>query len=219
MKRAVAATDGLTYGASPRVFLLPPQIEEAQRAIALRRRMFVGLILAVMAVFLGVGAVSVSLIAASSALATEQAQTAQLVAQQSKYSSLTAIKTQLRDIETAQPVAALGEILWSKFASGIDATLPTGTTLSGIGARLDPTSSAADAPVPLQGAHVATVVLTAESPQATISDWLDKLALVKGVVNATPGSVALDESTGRYTVTVTLNLNEAAVANQYGKVR
>ena len=216
MSRA-SVSETLVLGASPRVFLLPPQVEEDHRAKAVRRRMFLGLGLAVVAVLLGVGGATAGLIGTSAELLVSQSQTADLLSQQQKYSSVTVVQNQVDGVKSIQPLAAAGEILWQPFIASVQGTLPSGTTITGFTASLETVASAATTPVPLQGAHIATLTLTANSPQAEISPWLDNLATVKGFVDATPGTVTLDTETGHYTVTVIMHISTEALADRFTK--
>ena len=179
--------------------------------------MIVVLIGSLAAVVVAAGGASVALVTANSGLAADQANSGTLLAQQSKYRPVTTVQTQVNDIRVMQPIAASGEILWEPFAASVQATLPSGTTITGIDARLETAATVAAVSVPLQGVHVATVTITANSPQAPISNWLDNLASIKGFVDATPGSVALDPQTGRYIVTVTLHVNTSALADRFVK--
>jgi hypothetical protein len=110
-------------------------------------------------------------------------------------------------------VAALGEILWQPFTASLQSALPPNMSITSVDESLD--SAATGVAVPLQGAHIATITITASSPQASVSAWLDNLASIKGFVDAVPGSVNLDSSTGLYTSTVTLHVNADALSGRF----
>jgi Tfp pilus assembly protein PilN len=213
MSRAAAET--LEFGAIPRARLLPPEIEAAKKARSLRRTLVAVLIAAVVAVFVGVGAATLSVLTANTQLTAEQSRTAGLLLEQRKYGSVVTVESQVGDIKTVQPVAALGEILWQPFTASLQAALPAGMSITSVDESLDKAAASSAAVVPLQGAHVATIIITASSPQAPISDWLDNLASIKGFVDAVPGSVNLDSSTGKYTSTVTLHVNSDAFSGRF----
>ena len=214
MSRAVASNEVLVLGASPRVRLLPPEIEQRQKSRSIRRSLIFGLIGAVALVVLGVGAATIGVVTSNAALLSEQSKTSSLLLEQSKYSKVVSVQQQVNDIKAVQPIAATGEILWEPLSASLQATLPSGTTITGIHSAIDSTSIATVS-VPLQGAHVATITIDALSPQAPISNWLDNLASVKGFVDAVPGSVTLDPATGKYIVSVTMHVDQDALANRF----
>ncbi|MET4780453.1 hypothetical protein [Glaciihabitans sp. UYNi722] len=204
----------LTLGGIPRVHLLPKEVLAGQKTRALRRRLLMLLVLIVVVAIVGVGAATLALMSANAQLANEQSRSSLLSVEQGKYGKVTAIQNQVNDITTAQPVAAGGEILWAPYLQTVQATLPVGTTITAFTAQLvDP--AAAPVADSLLGAHAAILSLTADSPQASISDWLDNLRTLKGFVQATPGTVTLVPETGRYTVGVDLLISNAALANQF----
>ncbi|MCU1525672.1 MAG: hypothetical protein JWO18_2566 [Microbacteriaceae bacterium] len=215
MSRAVAVVEVLEFGAVPRAMLLPPEIEAAQRARSLRRTLVVVLIGAAVAVFAGIGTATLSVLSANTRLTDEQSRTAGLLLEQAKYSKVVTVQSQVSDIEAVQPVAALGEILWQPFTASLQSALPADMSITSLTESLESAATGTAAAVPLQGAHIATIMITASSPQAPISVWLDNLASVKGFVDAVPGSVTLDSASGRYTSTVTLHVNSDALSARF----
>jgi Tfp pilus assembly protein PilN len=169
----------------------------------------------VFAVFVGVGAASLGVLTANTQLTLEQSRTAGLLLEQNKYGAVVTVQNQVGDIKTVQPVAALDEILWQPFTASLQSALPAGMSITSVAELLDTPATGAAAVVPLQGAHIATITITASSPQASVSAWLDNLASIKGFVDAVPGSVNLDSSTGLYTSTVTLHVNADALSGRF----
>lgn len=215
MKRKPAAGEAPILGGAPRAHLLPPEVAESQRGRAIRRLLVMGLVGAVVLVIVGVGAATLGVLGANSALQQEQANTSGIQAQLSKYGKVTSVQTQVADIQSAQTLGTTGEIEWMPYISSLQATLPAGTTIVSFATELDSTLTQTAAAVPLQGDHIASLKITADSPKASISDWLDNLTSLKGFVSATPGSVALLPETGHYTVVVTVLINEKALQNRF----
>jgi len=207
-----AKTAGVVaLGAVPRAHLMPPELETAKKVRARIGRLGWAVALIVVLVLAGVGFGFVQLTTANAALASEQSRAALLVVEQGKYAAVTTIQSQMAAITQAQPVAASGEILWMEYVAKVQATLPPGTTISAFTGEL----AALSAPQVLQAPHIAILSLTADSPQASVSDWLDNMAQLDGFVDATPGNVVLVPETGRYQVQVDLLINEAVLAYRF----
>lgn len=220
MNRKMTASDTPRLGAVPRAHLLPPEVAQGQKARAVRRLLLSGLVGAIALVLVGVGAATVAVLAANSALQQEQANSAGIQTQLSKYGKVTSVQSQVTDIKSAQALGTTGEIEWMPYISSLQATLPAGTTIVSFATELQSTLTQAVA-VPLQGEYIASLKITADSPKASISDWLENLAALKGFVSATPGSVALLPATGHYTVVVEVLIDKRALENRFveGKVK
>ena len=205
----------LILGGMPRVRLLPREVGEGQKTRALRRRLLAGLaVIVVIAILATVGA-TFALFAANAQLANEQSRSALLAASRAKYGDVTRLQSQVDQIVTSQPLADAGEILWAPYVQEIQASLPAGTTITALTAATATTATATSVTASLTPPHIATVKITADSPQQPISDWLDSLAKVKGFVAAIPGSVTRVEDTGHYTVEVDLLVNSDALSERF----
>ncbi len=216
MSRLKEGSETLALGPMASAHLLPPEVQEKQKGQALRRGMLIVLAGLVAVIILGVGIATVGVIASDSALTAEQGRTAGLTAQQGKYGKVVAVRAQVTDIQAAQLLGTAGEIDWQSYIAQLQGTLPAGTTITSFHAVLrDPAQGAGGSTVPLQGPYVATLTLSADSPKASVSDWLDALATMKGFVDATPGNVALNVATGRYTVEVDMHIGSAALQARY----
>ena len=91
MSTRSSKTSVLAVGAEPRANLLPPEVAQRKRARAARR----GLVALVIGVLLlvagGYAFASIQAIAAQAELATAQARTAELLAEQLEYSEVTSV--------------------------------------------------------------------------------------------------------------------------------
>lgn len=215
MKRASSGNEVLMLGGPPSAHLLPREVAATQKAQALRRLLVIGLVAVVGLVIVGIGASSFGVFIANGNLQAEQSRTAGLLAEQAKLGKVVTVQSQVSDIKGAQTIAATGEIMWNPYASALQASLPLGTSISSFTLRLDNTSVVKTTTDPLQGSHIATFTISANSPQASISDWLSNLAKIKGFVDASPDSVQIDETTGTYKVQVTMHLDQDAFANRF----
>jgi hypothetical protein len=210
---AVKKVDALTIGGTPRVSLLPPEVHARKVARRLRRRLGFGLVGAVILVAAGMGLATVSLLASQTALAKAQTDATSLTSQQATYGAVTKIQLDSTSIKGAQKSATVKEIAWQPYIAALEKTLTPGMSISAIDASIDASAQSLVTQQPLQGPRIATLKLSVSSPQASISDWLDSLATLKGFVDETPGSVTLDG--GKYKVDVVLHISDAALANRF----
>lgn len=218
--RSKNSSDSLVVGGVPRVHLLPPEIEVLKRARSHRKALLAGLVVVVAIVVLGFGAATFALIGANASLATEQARANAYVAASNEYSPVLKVQRQMSDITAAQPLAAAGEISWQPFLVSVKGTLPAGMAVTDFEARLDSAAEQdAVATTPLAAAHIATLDITTTTSTMPISDWLDRLKTVKGYVDATPGNVNLDQTTGVYTVQVQLHVNVKAESKRFQEAK
>lgn len=215
MKRA--ATDALVVGGEPRVDLLPPEIRAERRDRIRRRRLGLGVIGVTVVMLLGVGAATFVATTAQGRLGTEQARTATLLAEQAQYADVRQMQTQVELATAAQQVGASTEIAWRDYLQEVQATLPSGVAVETVDVdSASPLMAYAQATVPLQGARMATVQFTATSLELPdIPTWLRALATLPGFADALPGSVALNDTSGVYTATITMHINDAALAQRF----
>jgi Tfp pilus assembly protein PilN len=212
--KSTGKVSGLVLGGVPSVRLLPPTFAADAKSRRMRSNLILGVIAVTLIVILGAGAAFLKLTNSVIQLESEEARTGLIRAEQQKYSSVITLETQQRDILSAQLLAAAPEIQWTPYLKLIEKTLPRETSITAVDAALvDPTETTVE--VPLVTDHVAVIGLTVDSPQASVSDWLDAMKALPGFVDATPGNVVLVPETGRYTVDVDLLVNDAALAARF----
>ncbi|TFB87092.1 hypothetical protein E3O44_08060 [Cryobacterium algoricola] len=207
----------LIIGGMPRVGLLPPEVQQDRNAAAIRRRLVISAvgILAIMVV--GTGASTVLASQAQTRLDDEQSRTASLIAEQSKYLEVRSVQSEVTLVQAAQQVGVSTEVNWKEYLTSVAHTLPQGVTIDTV--TLDfgsPISPYSQPTAPLQGARVGTVTFDAKS--ATLPDvpaWLDALASSPGFADALPQSVNRDETTGVYTVNITMHVNDGAYSKRF----
>jgi uncharacterized membrane protein YidH (DUF202 family) len=210
----------LVLGGVPRVHLLPKEVAERRKSLAIRRGLLTGLGAAVVLVVIGVAVASFGLATANSNQSSEQSKTALVLTQLSKFSAVTTVQGQVDDVKTTQPVATQGEILWAPYIASLQTTLPAGVSITAFVAKLDAPVAAVPAGTatnPLIGNHVATLSVTAVGTQSSVTDWLLHVTALKGIVNATPGAVALSPITKLYTVNVDLLVSDVVLAHRFSE--
>ncbi|WP_413600703.1 hypothetical protein [Curtobacterium sp. Curtsp57] len=207
----------LTVGARPRVDLLPTEVLVDRRERRVVRRVWGGV--AVVAVVAGIAIGGASLMSAESAndLADAQAQTLALVQQQAQYKDVRETEASTSLLEAAQAVGGATEIDWGTYLGSVKSSLPGGVDITGVTVdSASPLEAYAQADAPLQGQRIATLTFDAESPTLpSVPEWLDSVRSITGFVDATANSVTLDETSGTYTVNMTIHVNEKAFDGKY----
>jgi uncharacterized protein YcfL len=216
MSRAVKDV-ALVIGGEPRVDLLPPEVREERRGKAMRRRLGLGVVGVLLLALAGTGGATALAMRDQALLLEEQNRTASLLAEQSKYIKVRAVQDQVGLVQAAQQVGASTEIDWKAYLDSVQKTLPSSVTIDTVSVdSATPLDIYAQPTSPLQGARVATVSFVAKSAGLPdVPTWLTALSTLPGYADALPGSVNLDESTGTYTVNITMHVNDAAFSKRF----
>jgi hypothetical protein len=203
-------------GREPRVDLLPTEVHVDRRERAGARRAWLGVVLVVAVVALGVGGASLNAVRSQARLASAQSATVTILQEQQKYSAVRAVQSATSVLTAAQAVGGAEEISWAPYLRSLAATLPAGTTISDINAlSANPLAPFDQASVPLQGARIATLELTVQSTELpSVPDWTDGLASTKGYVDSNISSISANDG-GGWTATITLHVNEKAYDGKY----
>jgi hypothetical protein len=209
--------DVLLVGGEPHVDLLPPELLVQRKAAVIRRRLWIGALVVLVLVLGGAGLATVQSIQAQAGLLTAESRTQTLLEQQKKYIEVRQVQDDVSARTAAQQVGTSTEIDWKTYLTGVQGTLPATVTLTTF--KIDSASPLAvftQATVPLQGTRVATLsftVVTPNLPQVPV--WLNALPSLPGFVDAVPGSVARDDTTGVYTVNITMHIDGAAFSKRF----
>ena len=216
MKLITRQDTRLVVGGVPRADLLPPEVGLAVKARSLRRGLSVLVVAVMVVVGVGYGLATLKASQSQQQLATENARTASLLAQQTKYIEVRKVTSTLQAATAARQVGSSTEINWQSYLQSIQASLPAGTSITTFTAASgSPLVAFAQPSVPLQGERIAELTFAATSPSLPdVQAWLNALAMLKGFVDASPGTVTLAGG-GVYLVTITMHINEAALANRY----
>ena len=209
-----AALKGGGIFSNARVDLIPPEIEERNRQLGVRRGLRFLILLAFVIVIAGIGGVWYLATNAQLALVAEQERTDELTGQQLQYVDVREAQRALALGEAALRVGGSTEIDWQNYLQLLQATLPEGVSLQAVRVNsVGPTAAYAQSDVPLEGARIATLSFTAKSTTLPmIPDWLNRLRDLPGFVDATPGSVNLEG--GTYTASITMHINSDAYSHR-----
>lgn len=215
-KAPAKGSAGGALGGEPRVSLLPDEVNDFQKARAVRRRLGVAVIFVVLFALAGFG--GASYLASTAAINLKNAQDTQeaLVLQEAQFAELRAAKSGIALIEAGQYVGASTEIDWQAYLQSLAGTLPQDVVIKSF--QIDsatPFADYAQSSTPLEGSRVATLVFTASSPGLpSIPTWLDGLGTLTGFADAVPGSVNVQED-GSYLVNITMHINSDAFALRF----
>ncbi|WP_285115721.1 hypothetical protein [Leifsonia sp. fls2-241-R2A-40a] len=207
----------LAVGFDPRVSLIPPEVLAGRKAKAVRRSLVWGVLGVVAVTIAAIGGTAVLGLQAQLELASAQAQTGELLAEQHKFVDVRKFQDQVALTQAAQQVGASTEIDWKDYLEKVQATLPSDAAMTSVTVdSATPLATYEQPTAPLQGARVATLTFEATSPVLpVVPAWLTSLATLPGFSDATPGSVSLDDTTKLYTVTITMHINEAAFDKRF----
>lgn len=205
----------LVIGGEPRVSLLPPEVQAARRSRVLRRALGIAVVAVAVIVVGGMAAASWQAMQVQSALSAAQDRTTQLLNEQTRYVEVRQVQDAIDTTLAARWIGASTEINWDSYLARVRATLPDAVSVTSISIdQASPVEPYPQATVPLQGARVATLTLTLNSPTLPpVPQWLSALALLPGCVDGTPTSITRAD-TGAYLVTLVLHLGEEAFSGR-----
>ncbi|ROP72398.1 hypothetical protein [Curtobacterium sp. PhB115] len=216
-RQSRGSANEVVIGGRPSADLLPTEVLADRRSRRVVRRMWAGVALVAVVVGIGTGAATLLAGQAHDDLTDAQNQTLSLLQQQATYKDVrdTEAGTALR--EAAQSVGGSTEIAWQPYLGSLKSSLPSGVQITGVSIdSASPLEAYAQADTPLQGERVATLTIDAESPTLpSVPEWLDAVKGLTGFVDATANSVTLDETTGTYTVNMTIHVDDAAYDGKY----
>ena len=209
----------LVIGGPPRAELLPPEVALGVKARALRRSLAVFIILTVGVVVVAVGGAVVAAGASAASLNAETERGNEIIREQGTYAEVRQVTTLIGKVQEGLIIGSVTEISWKSYFAEIQKSLPKGTVVTNFQAEAaTPTLPFAAPAVPLQGERIGELKFTATSNTLPdIERWLNRLSTVTGFVDASPGTIALDEE-GGYTVNITMHFNADALNHKFDPV-
>jgi hypothetical protein len=217
--KALKTPIDLVVGGFARANLLPPEVAQGVAGKKLRRNLVFGVVLAAVVVLLGFAGASVIALQSQANLDLASARTGELIAEQSKYVEVRQVTGALDVATNARVIGSSTEINWKSYIDQIEATLPAGTTVTNFAAdTATPMTRYSDPTGPLQGERMGEITFTANSASLPdVKAWLEALEGLTGYVDAFPGSVALDETTNGYSVSIVMHINSDALSNRFAE--
>lgn len=210
------AGEGLVVGGDPRVDLLPPEVRSARRNARTRRGFAWGVLAVFLVVVMASGGAFGLNIVAQGQLLVAQARTNELLSEQQKYTEVRNIQNQVDVAVAAKQVGASTEVAWQPFIAAVGSAEPPGLKMKSV--TIDSASPIAvyqQSTDPLQGPRIATVTVVALSNTfPDVPGWLRAVLQVRGVVDATAGTVNRDDG-GVYTSSITIHVGEALFTKRF----
>ncbi|MBX3088638.1 MAG: hypothetical protein KF742_09105 [Cryobacterium sp.] len=207
------SSTGLVIGAPPKANLLPPEVGAMARGKVARRNAIALVILAVLVVIAGYAGAAVLASGAQAQLDAANDRTQSLLKEQLKYSEVSQVKNLLAAAEAAKQVGMSTEVDWKTYLDNIQKSLPAGTLVTNVVAEVaTPLTDFAQPTVPLQGNRIGELTFTATSPSLPdVEAWLRALSKLDGYVDASPGSIALDNTSKLYQVSIKMHIDTGAL--------
>jgi len=203
----------------PKVNLLPREILQARRLVALKR-LLGGAVAAIVLVCIGATVwAQMSASAAQDELDAVQARGATLRGEQARYAAVPKLLNLIQAADSARERAMSQDVLWYGFMSDLAVTTPNGITLSGLQVSLDKPTANTDPLVPT-GLGAVTFTGTAKHVP-DVAAWLDAVAHMHGVDGSTLQTVTRedtkhgDSSPLNFTTTVTVTSD--ALTHRYDR--
>jgi hypothetical protein len=211
-----ARDDALILGGEPRINLLPPEVAAEAADRALRRKLILATAGILVLVVIGVGGAFLHATSSALRLVAAQADTTELLSEQSKYVAVRQVEAQVQTALAARAVGGWTEVDWQAYLQGIRAVLPTDVGIDAVGVdSTSPLTIFAQPTTPLQEARVATLTVTMASPGLpAVPQWLDALETLPGMADAVAGSITAAD-TGGYTVVVTMHIDSDAFSGRF----
>ncbi|MCC7128096.1 MAG: hypothetical protein IT192_04685 [Microbacteriaceae bacterium] len=178
-----------------------------------RRNAIALVILAVLVVIAGYAGAAVLASGAQAQLDAANDRTQSLLKEQLKYSEVSQVKNLLAAAEAAKQVGMSTEVDWKTYLDNIQKSLPAGTLVTNVVAEVaTPLTDFAQPTVPLQGNRIGELTFTATSPSLPdVEAWLRALSKLDGYVDASPGSIALDNTSKLYQVSIKMHIDTGAL--------
>lgn len=205
----------LTLAGEPRVQLLPPIVQEREKARAARRTL-VGLV--ILSLVVVAGGYAFAMFRAGSAeqsLVDARNQTQQILSEQADYSEGTRVANEVAQTQEAQRVVTSLEVMWGPVIAQVGKMLPAGATLDSVTATGQaPWETALSPAGPLRTPHIGELVFVVKSAKGIdVVKLAAKLATIVGYADSTVLSTITED--GKVKTTVSLTLNEAAISGRY----
>jgi hypothetical protein len=204
---------------APQVNLLPPEVRAARSLSVVKRWLLIGLVVVLAVIALGYGGAVLARSAADSDLAAAEDQRTALRTEESKYAEVPQVLGAIKDTTEARSAGMATEISWKAYVDAVSSVLPAGMSIDDFTLNgPSPVVAGAVSTDPLQGVSVGSIALELRSSAAPVTaDLLDALDELPGIDSPWVSSVATaeEEGTTYYAVSLTAQLNDAALLRRF----
>jgi hypothetical protein len=207
--------DLITCGTAPRADFMPDSLRERAAREKSSRSLVTTVIYAVIISFAAYMPATVIVFGASTALSLARENTAEVLANQTKYQELIVLQTTAKRLASARVLATAQEVLWQPFTDQILGTLTPGASLetfevSGLSASGVESVSEPE----VQPAIVATAKISASFPDLLgVESWLENLTKVNGHAASTLNNIRANGDV--FIADVTMTVSEELFATRY----
>jgi hypothetical protein len=208
-------TPGLVLAAEPRAQLLPPSVKLREKARAMRRRMVMLIVLALVVAAGGIAWGVLRAAQAQLALAAAQQQTADILAQQDKYADAARLADLAAKSAEAEQVVTSTEVQWAALFVELHRYVPEGTAITGVAFQGPaPWEPAFPPEGPLREPRLALVTLELTGlDYSGAAQFVENLPPLYGFSDVKIDSTEFKD--GVYITTVKLTLTQDAVSGRF----
>ena len=174
---------GLGIPALPQVNLLPPEIRAKRAAGTAKRWLGLAVVIALAIGVLGYGYAFLDARTARQGLATAEAETQALIAEQASLAHVPRVLQEWDNVIRAQNYAMVGEVLWTPYLQALTAVMPQNIGLGGIYLSSVLPSGAVDQPEnALHSTGVGMIRMTGSAVfMSDTEDWIEALRTIPGL--------------------------------------
>lgn len=190
--------------------LTPPEVLVARKLRLIRKLLIAAFTLLLLVGIACYGYATMQRRAATDDLASEQARTAQLQAQQRKYAGVVQIQGSIGQVQSQVASLMTSDVDLASLLGKISAQLPTGMTIDQLAVVVNSSAAASSgsgaAALDASGRqHIGSVTVSGSAKQlADVSSFVDKLKLLTGVVEPYPASNQSSSTGVKYNVQLTM---------------
>ena len=198
--------------------LTPPELVAARSLRVLRKQLAAALVLVVLLCAAGYVWAAQRTSAADDQLATSQATTAQLNAQNSKYSNVVALQSATDSVTNQVATLMSGDVDVATLVQHVAAAAPAGTSFTSISITFS-TGQAAAAGAATTDATIGTLTMSGTSNRMVdVASYVTTLQGVTGVIDVVPSSNSATNAHGRATWAITGELTDKLYTHRFKTV-
>ena len=196
--------------------LTPPELAAARNLRTLRKQLAGALVLVLLLCVAGYVWAGQRTASANDQLATSQATTARLNAQNAKYAGVVNLENATRNIQAQISTLMATDVDVAGFIKRIRAAAPAGTTFTAVGLTLSPTAAPAPDATAGTAPVIGTLTLSGTSTRMVdVASYVTALQGQAGVVNVIPATNSATTTGGRATWSITAQLSNKLYTHRF----
>ena len=202
----------------PQVDLLPPEVRASRKSKRTKRLLVLVVLFVVFLAVVGWAYALLTLRDANQQLASAQADTDRLTAQQTTYAEVPRVQDQLSRARNAISSATATEILWKGYVEAFRAVTPPGVSYAQMQFTVSNDPNASTTSDPLQAPSIGQISFTGSAlTLPDIASWLDAIRAVPGLADPWISQAAVTDQDGNvwFQIAGTVQINDAALAHRF----